>query len=89
MQIFLSVGEPSGDVHGANLVRELQSRDGRVQCVGYGGPRMQAAGCELHEDLTKFAVIGFVRVLVNIHHFWRLYKKAGPTSATIVPMRWF
>lgn len=77
MQIFLSVGEPSGDVHGANLVRELQSRDGRVQCVGYGGPRMQAAGCELHEDLTKFAVIGFVRVLVNIHHFWRLYKKAG------------
>ena len=77
MQIFFSVGEPSGDVHGANLVRELQTRDNRVQCVGYGGPRMQAAGCELHADLTKFAVMWFARVLLNIHHFWRLYKQAG------------
>lgn len=77
MRIFFSVGEPSGDVHGANLVRELQARDSKVQCVGYGGPRMQAAGCELHEDLTRFAVMWFLRVLLNIHHFWRLYRRAG------------
>ncbi|MBP87687.1 MAG: lipid-A-disaccharide synthase [Planctomycetaceae bacterium] len=77
MRIFFSVGEPSGDVHGANLVRELRTRDGNVQCVGYGGPRMRTAGCELHEDLTKFAVMWFLHVLLNIHHFWRLYKQAG------------
>ncbi len=77
MQIFFSVGEPSGDIHGANLVRELQTRRSDVECVGYGGPKMQAAGCELHEDLTKFAVMWFARVLMNIHHFWRLYRQAS------------
>ncbi|MDA1051910.1 MAG: lipid-A-disaccharide synthase [Planctomycetota bacterium] len=76
MRIFLSVGEPSGDIHGANLVRELRNGDRTIECVGYGGPKMQAAGCELHEDLTKFAVMWFLRVLLNIHHFWRLYRRA-------------
>ena len=57
MRIFFSVGEPSGDIHGANLVRELRDRNRTIECVGYGGPKMQAAGCELHEDLTKFAVM--------------------------------
>lgn len=76
MQIFFSVGEPSGDIHGANLVRELRARRHDITCVGYGGPKMQAAGCELHEDLTKFAVMWFLRVLLNIHHFWRLYRRA-------------
>ncbi len=77
MKIFFSVGEPSGDVHGANLVRELRRRHRGISCVGYGGPRMQAAGCELHEDLTQFAVMWFLRVLLNIHHFWRLYRRAA------------
>jgi len=76
MQIFFSVGEPSGDVHGANLIRELKQRAPQIECVGYGGPRMQAAGCELHADLTKFAIMWFLRVLLNIHHFWRLYRRA-------------
>ncbi len=52
MKIFFSVGEPSGDLHGANLIRELRSRRPDWEFVGYGGPRMAAAGCELHEDLT-------------------------------------
>ncbi len=76
MRIFFSVGEPSGDIHGANLVRKLRESSRDVECVGYGGPKMQAAGCELHEDLTKFAVMWFLRVLLNIHHFWRFYRRA-------------
>ena len=47
MKIFFSVGEPSGDLHGANLIRELQRRRPDCEFVGYGGPRMAAAGCEL------------------------------------------
>ena len=44
--IFFSVGEPSGDLHGANLIRQLQSRCPNLQAVGYGGPKMAAAGCQ-------------------------------------------
>ena len=76
MKIFFSVGEPSGDLHGANLIRELQSRRSDFEFVGYGGPRMAAAGCELHEDLTKLAVMWIARVLVNIHRFWDFVSRA-------------
>ncbi len=76
MKIFFSVGEPSGDLHGANLIRQMRQIHPDVQAVGYGGPRMAAAGCRLHEDLTKLAVMWLVRVLLNIHRFWGLVSKA-------------
>lgn len=76
MHIFFSVGEPSGDLHGANLVREITRRDPQATCVGYGGPRMQRAGLELHEDLTQFAIMWFWRVLLNVHRFWGLLWRA-------------
>lgn len=76
MRIFFSVGEPSGDLHGANLIRQLQQRDSKIECVGYGGPRMSDAGCRLHEDLTRLAVMWFLRVLLNLHHFYRLWRQA-------------
>ncbi len=76
MKIFFSVGEPSGDLHGANLITQLRERRPDIQCVGYGGPRMARAGCDLHADLTELAVMWIVRVLLNIHHFWGYYTAA-------------
>jgi len=76
MKIFFSVGEPSGDLHGANLIGELKRRWPEVECVGYGGPRMASAGCELHEDLTRLAVMWILRVLLNIRTFWKLVWRA-------------
>lgn len=76
MTIFFSVGEPSGDLHGANLIRELHSRRPDVRCVGYGGPVMEQAGCELHADLTALAVMWFLRVLLNFHKFLALVNRA-------------
>jgi lipid-A-disaccharide synthase len=76
MQIFFSVGEPSGDVHGANLIRALKARRPDVECVGFGGPLMAAAGCRLHADLTSLAVMGVVRVLGILHRFLDLASKA-------------
>jgi lipid-A-disaccharide synthase len=76
MKIFFSVGEPSGDLHGANLIRELRKSRPDCRFVGYGGPRMAAAGCELHEDLTKLAVMWFARVLINLHRFWDMVSRA-------------
>lgn len=76
MTIFFSVGEPSGDLHGANLIHALRARRPDVQCVGYGGPVMAAAGCELHEDLTVLAVMWFLRALLNLHKFLALAGRA-------------
>jgi lipid-A-disaccharide synthase len=76
MKIFFSVGEPSGDLHGANLIRQLKRRSPRVEIVGYGGPKMAEAGCQLHADLTELAVMWFLRALLNIHKFWNLAVRA-------------
>lgn len=76
MKIFFSVGEPSGDLHGANLIRAFQRRHSDWKFVGYGGPRMAAAGCELHADLTQLAVMWIARVLVNLHKFIGLLVQA-------------
>ena len=43
MRIFISAGEPSGDLHGANLIRALD-RDAGREFVGFGGPQMAQAG---------------------------------------------
>lgn len=76
MRIFFSVGEPSGDVHGANLVRALKARRPDVECIGYGGPLMAEAGCRLHTDLTALAVMGVTRVLGSLHRFLDLASQA-------------
>ena len=47
MRIFLSAGEPSGDLHAANLIRSLRRRWPDAEFVGYGGPRMAEAGANV------------------------------------------
>jgi len=76
VQIFFSVGEPSGDLHGANLIRALKRGHPDWTFVGYGGPKMAAAGCDLHADLTRLAVMWLLRVLANIGTFLRLVREA-------------
>ena len=76
MKIFFSVGEPSGDLHGSNLIRALKHRDPEIECVGFGGPKMKAAGQDQHFDLTKFAIMWIVKVILNIRMFFRLAKQA-------------
>jgi lipid-A-disaccharide synthase len=76
MRVFLSAGEPSGDHHAALLVRELRERRPDVECVGLGGPQMEAAGCRLVADLTQLAVMWFLRVILSIHRFVDLARRA-------------
>ncbi len=76
MKIFFSAGEPSGDLHGANLIRQLRARRPDIECVGYGGPLMAEAGCELHADLTALAVMFLLRALLHLPEFLALASKA-------------
>jgi lipid-A-disaccharide synthase len=76
MRIFISAGEPSGDVHGANLIRALRERCPGVECVGFGGERMTAAGAQLLYPLCRLAVMWFARVLANAGTFLGLLSRA-------------
>ena len=85
MRVFLSAGEPSGDHHAALLVRALRSRRPDVECVGLGGPCMAAAGCLLVADLTQLAVMWFLRVILNIHRFVDLARRAERSFLDVRP----
>lgn len=75
MRIFLSVGEPSGDLHGANLIRQLRLRAAGVETAGLGGPRMRDAGCALLRDMSDLAVMGLFPALVRLPEFFRLLAR--------------
>jgi lipid-A-disaccharide synthase len=76
MQIFICAGEPSGDLHGANLIRALKRQRPDVEPVGFGGERMQAAGCRLLYPLCQLAVMGFLRVFAIVPKILSLLSRA-------------
>ena len=73
--IFISAGEPSGDLHGAGLARALRSRIPNVRLIGLGGDRMAAEGVELLATVDDLAVKGFAEVLSRLPFFLRLRRK--------------
>ena len=76
MRLFISAGEPSGDLHGSNLIRELQRLDPNSQFSGLGSRKMSEAGCELLKDMDDLAIMGFARVVPHLKQFWDLLWQA-------------
>lgn len=76
MDIFFSVGEPSGDQHAAHLIEEIQQRRPDVTFSGFGGPKMEASGCRLLFRLTDLAVMFIWSVVPQLATFYRLVQQA-------------
>jgi lipid-A-disaccharide synthase len=76
MRIFISAGEPSGDLHAANLIRSLRRLFPDAEFDGFGGEKMAAAGANLRYPLVNLAVMWFLSVFANIVTFIRLIFKA-------------
>jgi lipid-A-disaccharide synthase len=66
MKYFIIVGEPSGDLHGSNLIRGIITADPEASVLCWGGELMQSAGGTLLMHYRKLAFMGFVAILLNI-----------------------
>lgn len=80
-RLFFSVGEPSGDLHAANLIRSIQQMSPSSSFRGLGGSRMIQAGLDLDFDLTSLAVMGFAEVLPKLREFFRVADLAEQSFA--------
>lgn len=72
MRIALVAGEASGDLLGADLLRELRQRHPDAEFAGVGGPAMRAAGMHCWHDCGELAVMGLVEVLQHLPRLMRL-----------------
>ncbi|MDH3996195.1 MAG: lipid-A-disaccharide synthase, partial [Desulfobulbaceae bacterium] len=64
--VMIIAGEASGDLHGANLARELKILDSSWQMTGIGGAGMAGAGVTLLFDISNLAVMGIIEVLTRL-----------------------
>jgi lipid-A-disaccharide synthase len=73
--VLLSAGEASGDLHASGVAAALHALRPGWQLTGVGGPRMQAAGVELIEDVVSRAVMGFVEVVAHLPRHYALLRR--------------
>jgi len=72
-KIMIMSGEASGDLHGANLARELWKQDPAMVIYGVGSKQMQAAGVRMLADAKEISVVGITEVLTHLVVIYRVY----------------
>lgn len=82
MKYYLIAGEPSGDLHGSNLIKGLLKADPEARLRFWGGDLMAAAGGEanLAKHYRETSFFGIVQVLKTCGRSNGRCANAGPTS---------
>lgn len=75
MKYFIIAGEPSGDLHGSNLVRHLRVTDPAADISCWGGDMMKEAGANLLKHYRETAFMGVWEVLANIRKVKANFKE--------------
>jgi lipid-A-disaccharide synthase len=73
-EIMLVVGEASGDVHGARLVKALQKRDPTLKVYGVGGEQLRQTSFEVLFSVAKLTGMGLVELAGNLRNLWDAYR---------------
>ncbi len=77
MKYFISVGEASGDIHAAALIKALKETDGDARFCFLGGDLMaEQAGCTPFIHYKEMAFMGFSEVLRHLPQVLGNLKKA-------------
>jgi lipid-A-disaccharide synthase len=72
--LLIVANEASGDLHGANLARQLRVLDPSIRLLGMGGAQMREAGVEILIDPTAHAAIGLIEVVHGLHRHAQHYR---------------
>lgn len=71
-KVMISVGEASGDLHGASVAAALKQLQPDIKLFGMGGQAMRSAGVDIVYDIADLGVIGFVEVVKNLPRLFKL-----------------
>ena len=87
MRYYLIAGEPSGDLHGANLIKGLLKADPEAEFRFWGGDLMAAAGGRdnLRKHYNETSFFGIVQVVKNLGTIRRQMRECQSDVAEFAP----
>lgn len=87
MKYFLLAGEPSGDLHGSNLIEGLKKADPDAQFRFWGGDRMAEAGGRenLRKHYRDTSFFGLVQVVKNLRTIRRQMRECRADVTDFAP----
>ena len=85
MKYYLIAGEASGDLHGSNLMKQLQVLDPAADFRFWGGDKMLAVGGTMVEHYRNTAFMGFLEVIKNLSTILNFIKKCKKDIAEYAP----
>lgn len=75
MKYFLIVGEASGDIHAASLIRAIRQKDAKASFCAWGGDYMQAEGISVVKHIKELSFFGIWQILMNIRTILHNFKQ--------------
>ena len=87
LKFFLVAGEPSGDLHGGNLIHSIKNIEPNSSFMGHGGNSMRDAGMNIIEHSDSLAIMGFLEVLKHVPRMIKIMEKTVKTISHAKPDR--
>ena len=72
--ILVVAGDPSGDLHAANLIKALRDKDPEISVTSLGGVRMQEVSAHFIYNLVSVGAVGFAEPFKNFFLWLKLIK---------------
>lgn len=72
--VMIVAGEASGDMHGANLVREMLKINPVLSFYGIGGNKLRGEGVRLLADVSEMAVVGLTEVFSKLGKILKIMR---------------
>ena len=72
---FLIAGEPSGDLHGGNLIRAIKNLHPNSSFIGHGGDMMRKEGMHIIEHIDNLSIMGFTEVLKHLPRMIKIMQR--------------
>ncbi|NDV20808.1 lipid-A-disaccharide synthase [Pseudodesulfovibrio sp. JC047] len=82
--IWINVGEASGDLHGAELIKRFQEIAPETSFIGMGGPAMEAAGLDVHFSMKLISLVGITEIFGGLP---RILKLLGQIKRELTSIR--
>jgi lipid-A-disaccharide synthase len=75
MKLAIVAGEASGDLHAAEVLRELKALDPGIESFGIGGDLLAGLGMRLVHHAREMGIVGFFNVLRHLRMFRRIFDE--------------